>query len=55
MRKLFLGIDGGGTKTAVCLIDDKMNIIDQAVSGPSSYDTVSVEVIKNNMRKTNMY
>ena len=49
MRKLFLGIDGGGTKTAVCLIDDKMNIISQAVSGPSSYDTVSVDVIKNNV------
>ena len=49
MKELFLGIDGGGTKTAVCIIDKDMNIIGQAVSGPSSYDTVSVDEIKKNI------
>ena len=49
MRKLFLGIDGGGTKTAVCLLDENKNIIAQAQSGPSSYDTVTQEVFKANI------
>lgn len=49
MRKLFLGIDGGGTKTAVCLLDENKNIIAQAQSGPSSYDTVTQEVFKENI------
>ena len=49
MRKLFLGIDGGGTKTAVCLLDENKNIIAQAQSGPSSYDTVTQEVFKVNI------
>ena len=44
MKELYLGIDGGGTKTAVCLIDEKLNIISQSQSGPSSYDTVTQEV-----------
>lgn len=51
MKELFLGIDGGGTKTAVCVIDKDMNIIGQAVSGPSSYDTVSIDVLKNNIKE----
>lgn len=49
MKKLFLGIDGGGTKTAVCLLDENKNIISQSESGPSSYDTVTQEVFKANV------
>lgn len=49
MKKYFLGIDGGGTKTAICLIDENMNIISSSVSGPSSYDTVTLETMKNNI------
>lgn len=49
MKKFFLGIDGGGTKTALCLIDENMNIISQAVSGPSSYDTVTLDIIKKHI------
>lgn len=49
MKKLFLGIDGGGTKTALCLIDEKMNVVSQAQSGPSSYDTVTQDVFKANV------
>ena len=37
---LFLGIDGGGTKTKVAIIDDQRNIIYEGLSGPSSLDTV---------------
>ena len=49
MKKFFLGIDGGGTKTALCLIDEDLNIIDTKVSGPGSYDTVPVSVFKANV------
>lgn len=51
MNKYFLGIDGGGTKTALCLIDENFNIVDIASSGPGSYDTVSQEVFKENVIK----
>ena len=37
---LFLGIDGGGTKTKVIIIDDQKTILYEGVSGPSSLDTV---------------
>lgn len=37
----YLGIDGGGTKTKVAVIDQEDNIIYIGTSGPSSIDTVS--------------
>lgn len=49
MNKYYLGIDGGGTKTAICLIDEKLNIVSSSVSGPSSYDTVPLETMKTNI------
>ena len=39
-KKYFLGIDGGGTKTAFIVIDDNNEIVYQNVLGPSSLDTV---------------
>ena len=38
---LFLGIDGGGTKTKVAIIDEQKNLIYEGLSGPSSLDTVN--------------
>lgn len=38
---LFLGIDGGGTKTKVFVIDENKTIIYEGDGGPSSIDTVS--------------
>lgn len=43
----YLGIDGGGTKTKVVVIDHQDNIIYEGVSGPSSIDTVSNEETLN--------
>jgi len=40
MMKYFLGIDGGGTKTKVCLIDETGTILGYGNGGPSSIDTV---------------
>ena len=37
----YVGIDGGGTKTKVIVIDQSENIIHEGTSGPSSIDTVS--------------
>ncbi len=39
----YLGIDGGGTKTKVSIIDESENLIFENTSGPSSIDTVSNE------------
>lgn len=39
--KYYLGIDGGGTKTKVCIIDENENIIGIGEAGPSSIDTVT--------------
>lgn len=41
--ELFLGIDGGGTKTKIVIINDKEDILYENTSGPSSIDTVDNE------------
>lgn len=41
--KYYLGIDGGGTKTKVVIIDEHENLVFENISGPSSIDTVSNE------------
>jgi glucosamine kinase len=40
----YLGIDGGGTKTKVCLINENKEILYEATSGPSSIDTVTPDL-----------
>lgn len=40
---LYLGIDGGGTKTKINIIDDNKTLIFENTTGPSSIDTVSNE------------
>ncbi len=49
MMNYYLGIDGGGTKTRVIVIDEKENIVYEGVSGPSSIDTVSIDVTYQNI------
>lgn len=44
--KLYLGIDGGGTKTAFALMNSDSKIINYKEVGPSSLDTVSFETLK---------
>lgn len=46
---MYLGIDGGGTKTKVIVINEKKEIIYEQESGPSSIDTVSEDVTRNNI------
>lgn len=40
---LYLGVDGGGTKTKVIIINEHKDIIYEGLGGPSSIDTVSIE------------
>jgi len=51
MKKYYLGIDGGGTKTAFCLIDDNLKVCETIISGPTSIDTVDEQSIKSNLEK----
>ena len=44
--KHFLGIDGGGTKTAVVIIDEQLNTIKRKTFGPTSIDTIDLETFK---------
>lgn len=44
----YLGIDGGGTKTKLCLMNSDNEVIQMAEGGPSSIDTVSEETTFNN-------
>jgi N-acetylglucosamine kinase-like BadF-type ATPase len=46
---LFLGIDGGGTKTKITIINEHNDIVFENVSGPSSIDTVSNDVTLKNI------
>ena len=48
--ELYLGIDGGGTKTKVIIIDESNKIVFENTSGPSSIDTVDNETTINNIR-----
>ena len=43
MKKLFLGIDGGGTKTDLVLVDGDKNEVERAVTGPASLRNNGVE------------
>lgn len=46
---LFLGIDGGGTKTKVTIINEKNEVLFENTSGPSSMDTVTSEITLQNI------
>ena len=43
MKALYLGIDGGGTGTTVCLIDENQEVLFMAEGKRSSVDTVSFD------------
>lgn len=47
----YLGIDGGGTKTAICLINERKEIIDVKIGKASSIDTVSFKETIGNIEE----
>ena len=48
--KVFVGIDGGGTKTKVIAIDENMNVVFESLTGPTSIDTVQEETTYDNLK-----
>jgi N-acetylglucosamine kinase-like BadF-type ATPase len=48
-HNLYLGVDGGGTKTHVVLIDDEKNIIGEGIAGASNPLRVGVETAVKNI------
>ena len=46
----YLGIDGGGTKTKIVIIDNNSNILYENTAGPSSLDTVTKKITYQNIK-----
>jgi N-acetylglucosamine kinase-like BadF-type ATPase len=51
MSEYVLGVDGGGTKTHVAVVDGGGRVCGTGVSGPSNYDDVGVEVAQANIEQ----
>jgi N-acetylglucosamine kinase-like BadF-type ATPase len=49
--KLFLGVDGGGTKTSITLIDGEGEVVGEGVGGPSNPLRIGVETAVANIAK----
>lgn len=47
----YLGIDGGGTKTKVCLLSEDGSVITYGTSGPSSIDTVDIKTSMKHIKE----
>lgn len=48
-QNLYLGIDGGGTKTKIIIINDNKEKVFEVTTGPSSIDTVSLDEMYKNI------
>lgn len=48
---MFLGIDGGGTKTKVAVTDEKGNLLYEGKGGPSNHLVVGVEGMVNSVKE----
>ena len=49
--KYFAGIDGGGTKTKLWIVNDQKKIVYQSDGGPTSLDTVSIQTIQETIHQ----
>ncbi|HMJ08436.1 MAG TPA: BadF/BadG/BcrA/BcrD ATPase family protein [Pyrinomonadaceae bacterium] len=48
-HRLFLGVDGGGTKTQIAIMNEARDVVGEAVSGPSNPLRVGVETAVTNI------
>ena len=49
--KYFAGIDGGGTKTKLWIVNDQKKVVYQSDGGPTSLDTVTIETIQETLHQ----
>ncbi|RDJ94223.1 N-acetylglucosamine kinase, partial [Lacticaseibacillus rhamnosus] len=47
---MFLGVDGGGTKTALCLLDGEGRVLAQARAGGMYYVSAGIELVDRVLR-----
>jgi len=45
----FIGIDGGGTKTKVTLVDENLNVISEGVGEPSNFLVFNIDEVANSI------
>ncbi len=45
----FIGIDGGGTKTKAVLVDEKLNITNEGIGGPSNFLVFDINNVANSI------
>lgn len=50
--KLYLGIDGGATKTLAAIVNEKLDILGIGIAGPSNYHTVGLEKTIENIKSS---
>ena len=46
----FCGLDGGGTKTALCILDSNKNVVKEAVFGPMNINGASPDTVRTTIR-----
>src|SRR5262245_646522 len=49
-ERLFLGIEGGGTRTTALLVDEEMRIVDRLESGPANLKLLSDVELTRHLR-----
>ena len=48
--KYYIGVDGGGTKTAIAAFDEKGNSVAESLSGPLNYNFIGIDEAVKNLR-----
>ncbi|MBP7768802.1 hypothetical protein KA082_03150, partial [Candidatus Woesebacteria bacterium] len=51
MNKIYIGIDGGGTKTDAICTDAQLNILGQGSSGPTNLTSTSIGAASFNLKE----
>ena len=52
VKKLFLGVDGGGTKTIAVIVDGEKKVLGWGVGGSVNYHNVGAESVGENLEKS---